>query len=180
MSEIVENVQVRERFEVDNDMKAEWCIAKIRKARREQQEQKEELARQMKFYQDQMDFIDKKTDEDVSFFESILREYFEHRASDGFAKETKTKISYKLPSGELILKHQEPEYEYKTEQDKAIEYCEQNGLTQYIKVEKKLAWSDLKKKVSVSGDGVVLKETGEIVPGIKVTEREDKFEVEVK
>jgi len=181
MSEVIENVQIREKFEVDNDMKAEWCLAKIRKARREQQEQKDELARQMAFYQQQMDLIDKKTDEDVSFFEDMLRGYFERRVSEGFTKETKTKVSYKLPTGELILKHRDPEYDYKTNQDQTIKFLENNKLdAAFVKVRKELNWKDLKPFTKVVDGSVVMKETGEVVPGIVATERDDEFVVEVK
>ena len=40
MSEIVkEDAPVRERFEVDNDMKAEWVLSKIRHIRAEQKKE---------------------------------------------------------------------------------------------------------------------------------------------
>ena len=180
MSEMVADNNVREQFVCDNDMKAEWCLNKIRKIRAEQKRESDELDRQMQFYQDQKAMLSAKADEDVAFFEGILRGYFNSRVDEGFANETKTKVTYKLPTGNLVLKHREPEFDYKTEQKKAIEFCEKNGLELFVKTEKKLSWSELKTLVTVDGNGVALKKTGEIVPGITVTEREDEFEVEVK
>ena len=177
---LAENSQIREQFVCDNDMKAEWCLNKIRRIRAEQKRESEELERQMQFYMDQKDMIDHKADEEVAFFEEILHGYFNSRVDDGFTKATKTKVTYKLPTGNLVLKHRDPEYDYKTEQKKIIEFCENNGLELFVKTEKKLSWIDLKTLTKVDGTNVVLKETGEIVPGIKVTEREDEFEVEVK
>lgn len=180
MSEMVAEKTVHEAFVCDNDMKAEWCLSKIRKIRSEQKRETEELDRQMQFYQDQKEILNAKADEEVSFFEGILRGYFKNRVDDGFAKETKTKVTYKLPTGNLVLKHREPEFDYKTEQKKAIDFCEKNGLELFVKTKKELSWSELKTLCKVDGECVALKETGEIVPGIKVTEREDVFEVEVK
>lgn len=180
MSEMVSENNVREQFVCDNDMKAEWCLNKIRKIRAEQKRESDELDRQMQFYQDQKDMLSAKADEDVAFFEGILRGYFNSRVDEGFAKETKTKVAYKLPTGSLALKHREPEFDYKTEQKQAVDFCEKNGLESFVKTKKELNWQELKAQVKVEGDGVALKETGEIVPGIKVTKREDVFEVEVK
>ena len=178
MSEMV--AEVREQFVCDNDMKAEWCLNKIRKIRAEQKRESDELDRQMQFYQDQKDMLSAKADEEVGFFEGILRGYFQNRVDEGFTKEAKTRVTYKLPTGSLILKHREPEFDYKTEQKKAIDFCEKNDLELFVKTKKELSWQELKVLVKVDGDGVVLKETGEVVPGIKVTEREDEFVVEVK
>lgn len=190
MSEMVaENIQIRERFVCDNDMKAEWCLNKIRKARAEFNREAEELDRQMQFYMDQKEMLKHKTDEEVEFFEEILHGYFNSRVDDGFTKETKTKVSYKLPTGNLILKHREPEYDYKTNQKEAIEWLKQNGGEKYIKIKEELNWKDLKDaSIGISDGKVLFKEKvtkdGEIiqlfVPGITVTDREDEFEVEVK
>ena len=66
MSEAVA-VEVKERFVVDNDMKAEWCLSKIRGIRAEQNRETEELQRQMQFYLDQMEMIKAKADEGWKF-----------------------------------------------------------------------------------------------------------------
>lgn len=182
MSEMLANpVEIREQFVCDNDMKAEWCLNKIRKIRAEQKRESEELDRQMQFYQDQKEMLAHKADEDVAFFEGILRGYFNSRVEEGFVKETKTKVSYKLPTGNLVMKHREPEFEYKKEQDKAVAFLEHDEFGKmFVKTKKEVNWKDLKPFTEISGDSVVIKETGEVIPGITVTEREDEFEVEVK
>ena len=180
MSEAVaeNNVEIRERFEVDNDMKAEWCLNKIRKVREQQNRETEELMRQMQFYKDQIEMIAARADEDVEFFEGMLRGYFNDRVEAGFTKATKTKVSYKLPTGEMALKHLEPVYK---RDDKAVmEWLRKEHAGDHIKVKEELDWAGLKKEVQVSGNGCVVPSTGEIVPGIEVIEREDEFVVEVK
>ena len=49
MSELLQEQPVRERFVVDNDMKAEWCLSKIRAAKKNAEREIEELTRQMEF-----------------------------------------------------------------------------------------------------------------------------------
>ena len=176
MSELLkEEAPVRERFEVDNDMKAEWVLSKIRRIRADQKKETDELDRQMQFYRDQADIVNKKADDEVAFFESMLTEYFASRMEDGFTKSTKTQISYKLPTGKLVLKKQAPEYERKD--DELLPWLKANR-PDLVKVTESANWAELKKSVKINGENVVTAD-GEVVPGVKVTVREDKFEVEV-
>lgn len=187
MSEAVENIEVRERFEVDNDMKAEWCLSKIRKVRAEQKREKEELHRQMQFYLDQIEMIDTKANEDVAFFESMLRPYFENRVDAGFAKAAKTQVSYKLPTGKLILKKREPKFDPKSAT--FLKWLKDNNLKKFIKVEESAKWSDFKKTLPKDEDGNIklfedengiapVTDDGEIVQGVTVTLQDDDFIVE--
>ena len=176
MSELLkEETPVRERFTVDNDMKAEWVMNKIRHIRADQKKEKDELQRQMQFYHDQMEQIDKQADSDVSFFESMLIPYFAERMESGFTKATKTQTSYKLPTGKLVLKKQNPVFDRNNAE--LLPWLKDN-LPAFVKVEESPNWAELKKAVKVMGENVVTSD-GEIVPGVKVTEQEDKFEVEV-
>ena len=175
MSELLKEEQPREKFTVDNDMKAEWVLSKIRRIRADQKKEKDELQRQMQFYQDQMSMIDKQADDEVSFFESMLIPYFAERMESGFAKSTKTQTSYKLPSGKLMLKKQEPTYERNNAE--LLPWLKKNR-PELVKVEESPNWAELKKTITVVGESATTKD-GEVIPGVKVTEREDKFEVEV-
>ena len=176
MSELLkEETPVRERFEVDNDMKAEWVLSKIRRIRADQKKETDELQRQMQFYKDQMDMIDKQADEEAAFFEAMLIPYFAERMEAGFTKSTKTQTTYKLPTGKMVLKKQNPKYE--RNDGELLPWLKENR-PELVKVEESPNWAELKKSVKVVGENVVTKD-GEIVPGVKVTEVEDKFEVEV-
>ena len=180
MSELMENKQeVREQFTVDNDMKAEWCLTKIRNVRKEKEREIAELQRQMQFYKDQIDLITQKADEDEAFFKSMLLPYFTDRLAAGFTKETKTQITYKTPSGALKIKHQNPDFNYKDHQDETIAWLKKNNLAKFVKVKEETDWAELKKTVKVDGENVVSAD-GEVIPGIKVTPKDDVFEVEVK
>lgn len=179
MSELLkEEKPIRERFIVDNDMKAEWCLSKIRAAKKNAEREIEELTRQMEFYKARMNQVQQEYEEEKNFFQEMLLPYFSNRVEGGFTKETKTQVSYPLPTGKLLLKHREPDFEYKEKQKDTIAWLKKNEGEKYIKVKEELDWSALKKTVSVSGNSVCNKE-GEVIPGITVTPREDEFVVEV-
>ena len=180
MSELMQEApKVREPFIVDNDMKAEWVLNKIRSKRNEQSREIAELERQMAFYQNQIDLITKETDEDMEFFKSMLLPYFMERQESGFTKETKTQIFYKLPSGKIMIKHQNPDFDYKTNQADTIAWLKKNKMKQFIRVKEEVAWKELKETIQISGNGVATAD-GEMIPGITVTAKDDVFEVEVK
>ena len=154
-----------EGFVIDTDAKAEWALTKIREARADRD-------RWVEWYKAKIDEITQQTDFDTMNLERMLADYFATVPH----KKTKTQETYKLPGGKLVLKTQNPEY---TRDDKAvIAWAKANGLPQFVKVEEKLAWQELKDATAVF-EGHIVTEDGEIVPGVEVTNREAKFVVEV-
>ena len=152
-------------FVIDTDAKAEWALKKIKEARLD-------CERWVEWYQNKIREITEQTAADTLNFEMMLLAYFETVPH----KKTKTQESYKLPGGKLVLKTQNPEY--KRDDAAVIEWAKANGMERFIKVEEKLAWSDLKAETAVF-DGHIVTEEGEIIPGVEVIEREAKFSVEV-
>ena len=159
---VIEN---NEGFVIDTDAKAGWALDKIREARADRD-------RWVKWYEEKIAEIKAQTDFDTMNLERMLAEYFANVPH----KKTKTQESYALPGGKLVLKKQQPEY--KRDDSRVIAWLKENGNNQYIKVEEKLDWAGLKAVTGVF-DGNVVDENGEIIPGIEVIEREEKFTVEV-
>ena len=164
-----EEQEARPAFIVDDDTKAEWCIRKIR-------EKNQELATWKAHYETLYAAIEKQINGDLEYFNTQLEMYLRRQQEAGFTKQTKTQVNYSLPSGKLVLKRQEPEYD--KDNEKLVEWLEKNdpGL---VKVKKEPNWQELKKKL-IYMDGHMATEDGEVVPGIKATKRPDKFAVEVK
>lgn len=158
------------RFTVDDDSKAEWCLDRIREAN-------EEAQRMQEWYTEQMRRILKRRDSRVAFFEEKLKPYFAMVPK----KETKTQSSYTLPSGKLILKEQKPEWTHDDAQ--LLPWVKQN-VPSLVKTKESVDWAELKKELTViwqeDGSQMITNADGEIVPGVTVTERPDKFVVEVK
>lgn len=163
MSELL---QEQEDFIILDDSTAEWCLNKIKEA----QAQKE---RMVAFYDRQKQHEVETADAKIGYFKSRLYEYFENMSE--FHNQTKTQRSYSLPSGKLIKKKMPPKFD--TDNALLVDWLKKNKMPEYIKVEEKAQWGELKKltKVSPDGKGVVIE--GEIIPGVTVTEQEDKFDV---
>ena len=153
-------------FHVEDDSAAEWCLKKIR-------EEKAELEKWEAFYKGQLEKMQKRADYRIGFFEQKLAMYFgsvPHKVS-------KTQESYQLPGGKLVYKRQAPEII--RDDEKVIAWLKTNCEGAHVKTKEVLDWAELKKNVVFMGENVVNGD-GEIIPGITVTERPDKFVVEVK
>ena len=154
-----------EGFVIDTDAKADWALQKIKDARADRE-------RWVAWYTDKIKEIKEQTDFDTMNLERMLAEYFATVPH----KKTKTQESYKLPGGKLVLKTQNPEY--KRDDKTVIEWLNGNGMPQYVKTKQELDWDALKKATAVF-EGHIVTEDGEIIPGIDVVAREEKFTVEV-
>lgn len=153
-------------FVVDNDQKAEWCLRKIQDAENDKEFWKA-------FYAEQYKAVEETADATIANMKAMLRDYFDMKPH----KVTATQENYKLPSGKLVLKKRDPEFE--KDEATVIEWLKKNEQKEFVKVKESLDWAGLKKTVTILDDCVATSE-GEIVPGIKVTQREPIFDVEVK
>ena len=163
MSEaIMEN---NEGFVIDTDAKAAWALRKIKEARADRD-------RFVDWYKAKIKEIEEQTDFNTMNLERMLAEYFATVPH----KVTKTQETYSMPEGKLVMKKQNPEY--KRDDKAVIEWLKANKPGQFVKVKEELDWAGLKETVGVFG-GNVVDENGEIVPGIEVVERPEKFIVEV-
>ena len=105
------------------------------------------------------------------YFIGLLKNYTEHELADS------KKRSIKLPNGTLSLSKQQPVWEYEDE-DSIIETLKVLKYDEFInvKVEESINKKELKKATVVDEEGNVLA-YGHKLPGITVTQREDKFTV---
>jgi hypothetical protein len=174
-----ENVQQDSRgFIVDNDRKAVWCLRKI-KHLKEKQAKNEELAEsEIEEIQKEINEVQKWLNEEndklqnsISFFESILYSYaLELRKED---PELKT---HKLPFGKLQFRSKRPKWNY--DNSKLLDFVSTN-YRELVKVKKSVDKRKLKQVTEVVGDKVVVRDTGEIVEGVEVVERDEEFQVKV-
>lgn len=167
----------KEAWKVEDDLTADWCLDKIREAKAEYNRLEIVINDKIQQLQNRLEKERQKMEQEVSFFESKLREYFEELDGKQI-KKSKTMMKYKLPSGELIKKFPGPEF--KRDNEILAKWLEENQMDEFIEVKKQVKWSDLKKKTEVVNGTVILKDTGEIVEGIEVIERAPEFKVEVE
>ena len=165
--------EIADGFVIDTDQKAEWALGKIKEHRAEADRMAAVCDAEIERYgQIKQEAIDKAA-KDSGYLEALLFAYFAtvpHKA-------TKTQETYKLPSGTLKQKSREPDYV--RDDAKIIEWLKEQELKDYIKEEPSLKWGELKKSITANEEQAVYAETGEVIPGVKVVEREPVFLVEV-
>lgn len=166
MSELEMNLEDDRPFRVEDDQTAEWCMEQIRHANEEKQRWKD-------FYADRYKSVCETCDRTIASMEAMLQSYFDtvpHRVA-------KTQESYALPSGKLVFKKQEPEFE--RDDDELIRWLKDNGGQKFVKTKEALDWSGLKGTLNVLGE-TVADANGVIIPCIKASDRPDIFKVELK
>ena len=167
-----------EGFVVDNDKKATWCLRKI-KHMTEKQSENEKLAKEqiaeieeeIKEVRRWLEEENSRLDNNIGFMETKLENYAHRLREDD--PDLKT---HKLPFGSLKFRAQRPKWKY--DDDKLLNFAE-DAMADVIKIKKKVDKRKLKKRLEVVDGKAIIKDTGEIVEGIKVTDRPEKFKVDI-
>ena len=157
-----------ERFIVDDDQKANWALRKI-------SELQKEVERNTKLAEQEIDKIkqwettqNKQIGDSILYFEGLLNEYaIKQREIDPEFK------SMSLPNGRFGFRKQQPKWEYNDE--KVLSYLEQAGMNDLIRTTRVPNKAEIRKIFEVVDDKVINKETGEVVEGIEIEQREEKF-----
>lgn len=160
------------RFKVTNDQQALWAVRQIANYRAETE-------KWQNYYKEQMKAVESRNQAEIDYFSGLLHEFFDTVPH----KDTKTQSTYQLPGCKLIRKKQDPKYETTAD---LLPYLKENGFDDFVKVSisESADWNGLKKRFMSeperfirSGSDYVDKTTGEVIPGITVTDRGDKFDV---
>lgn len=149
---------------VEGDVEADRLIREIREAQ-------ETKAFWKAYYQEKQKEVNDSCDLIIEQNTERLRNYFETVPH----KKTATQEKYPLPSGKLVMKDQEPDYD--RDDKTVIKFLKANGGEKFVKVEEKLDWNGLKKTLSILGE-TAADENGKPIPGIKVIERDRTFTIE--
>ena len=159
-------------FRITDDLMADWVVEKINAAREERDRLVSLVQGKIEQLQERRQLYIVNFEENTSYLRAKLMDYFMTVKT----QDTKTMKKYKLVSGTLILKHQQPEYI--RDEPQMVEWAEREA-PEYVRTIKAISWGDLKKNTQVVGDRVCLIDSGEVIPGVAVTQREDVFEVQV-
>ena len=168
--------QKEDYFVIDNDQKANWALRKIRHLKNKKDENEEFAETEIEAIQKEIDEVNSwlelensSLSKDIEYLELKLKYYALDLKDD--APELKT---HKLPFGQLQFRKQGKKWEY--DNDKLLKFAEKN-LKNAVKVKKRVDKRKLKQKIKVVGDKAVVSDTGEVIEGIKVIERGEKFKV---
>lgn len=158
-----------ERFTCDDLGKATWAARKLARIRRQQAEVQRVAEERLQAIRDWMTAETEKLDRAAGFFEHALTEY--HRLQ--LVENPKAK-TIALPDGvKLACRKQQPEYV--RDNDVLLAWAKANAVD-CVKTIESVDWSTIKGRVAVSDGGTVIYvNTGEVVPGVTVEQRPDKF-----
>ena len=165
----------KETWRVTDDLTADWCLDKIRDNKVEYDRFEMAVNAKMEQIEAKLQAEKAKMDNENSFFEAKLRQYFDTVET----KDTKTLKKYSLPSGNLKLT--KAKTTFACDKNKTLVDAKKKDLNDYIKQTESFQWGEFKKLLDVNGDKIVNKETGEIVEldGLSTVEKQAEFKVEV-
>lgn len=167
---VMEQSTWEESFKITDDGKADWALEIIAKERAERDRLIELCDSKIKELEERKEQYEKQCANRTSWLETKLLEYFDTVER----KKTKTKESYKLVSGTLVLKKPKA----KIKHDDAV-LIEQLAGTEFVENVPKIKWADYKKQLEIVGDEVIDTETGEVVEGCTVEPVVPEFVVEI-
>jgi phage host-nuclease inhibitor protein Gam len=148
-----------ETFKITNDKTADWAVTQIHEAEDERDRLIALAEEKIKELNDRIEELRSKCDNDTAYLKSCLIEYFQTIKP----KETKTQKTYKLISGTLVFK--KPSVKITHDDEKLLEYLENNDGNDFIKIKKSIDWAEFKKGLTVSDSGEVIdSELGTIIP----------------
>ena len=153
-------------YDIEDDQKAEMIMAEIRSLQNDKEKWE-------KFYKERIRAVKDDCDGEIARLTMALMGYFQTVPH----KVTETQENYALPSGKLVFKKQEPEYERNDEE--VIAWLKDHDGSMYVRQKETLDWSGLKGTLSVMGE-TVADAFGNVIPCIRAVERPDVFKVELK
>ena len=166
-------------FVIDNKGKANWALRKIRHLKKKQAENESLAQNEIDKLKSEIDEVNewleaenRGTQNNIEFFENLLQGYALSLRDDD--PDFKT---LKLPFGKLQFRTIRDKWHH---QDKELLEFAKNNIKTAVKVTEKVDKRALKKLVKVVGDKTIIEATGEIVEGITIEERGEKFKVKVK
>jgi hypothetical protein len=177
LAEMQEAEEAREGFRVTDKGSADWCLRKIA-AYEVEMEENRKFVEEEKLRLDM--WLEKENEQamrSIDYFGGLLREWMEEE----YGKNPR-KRSISLPHGRIRLRQQQPEYAYRDEE--VLAFLKENApdLIQTVETyNKSNIKAFIKKHCEITPDGVpVMATTGEIMPGVKVTERGLRFEFQTE
>ena len=167
--ETMDEEETMQEVPVLDDASAEMILRQLKDA-------EEQYDRMKAWYDNQVRKLKDIRDRTRVWAESCLRPYFDMVPTTG-----KKIRSYEMPGGTLKLAKQDPEYE--VDDEKLVPWLKANKREDLVKVTEEARWGELKKEIQIKvlEDGSIADNgTGEVIPGVTATIREDKFSIKVK
>ena len=167
-----QDMLVKPAFEITTKEQAIWALRKIAAVERSRQEVQDAANAEVGRISRWLDDEELRANQARKHLDYLLEQY--HRAHMTSNPKAKT---IKLPHGTLKIRAQQPQF---IRDDTAIkEWATDNMPEVLVPQESKLNWTGLKEALAIKDGVAIIADTGEVVRGVHVEERPDKFSVEV-
>ena len=170
LNEHIAPAEDKSRFIIDDDNKADWALRKIA-------ESKNEIYKISYFADSEINRIEdwerkekEKYESSIDYFTGLLAEYASQKR-----KQNSDFKSQSLPAGRIRFKKQQPKWN--VDKEKVVKSIKSTGRDDLIRIKEEPSMNDIKKAFIVVDGQAIDEETGQVIEGIKVEDREDKFEV---
>lgn len=163
----------QERTDVYDDYTADKALERLEQAKKDFDRAKEIGLRRIEEITAQMQAAEERYQKIAQPLQKELEAYM--RKAD--CRETKTRYSYQLLSGKVILK--KPSKKLVPDRKALAEYLQESGMTDYLKLTPEPAWGEYKKRLKIVGDTVIDVDTGEVVPAVTVEDVPEELTWEV-
>ncbi len=164
--------EIKQRFKIDNINSLNWALRKIASINAN-------LAEEEALFQSELDrittWIGNRRDSAArsrEFFESLITEY----ATEQRKKDPKFKAS--TPYGKISFRKQPPQWEYNDEL--LVKYLDDNKYDDLVRVKKEPIKAEVKKRFVASEGKLIDQDSGEVIPGVTITERGEKLDIKVE
>ena len=162
----------KEKFEIKDANGLNWALRKLKAIESKENEIKDLAKKEIEYIKDWETQKLKQFEWSKNLFESLIGVYaMKQRDADPTFKKAVT------PRGSVAFRNQQPEYIY--DNDEVIKSLENAGLDDLIRVKKEPKKADIKKSTVYHDGKLVDKETGVIIEGVKVIEREPKLVIKL-
>lgn len=165
-----EVVEEKERFKIESDHQADWALRKIKEAENEIEKVEYFAETQIRQIENWKSKQLEKQHNSIDYFKSLLAEYLQNKR-----KEDPKLKSITLPSGNVGFRKKPAKWIYNDET--ALKTLESENLNEYIKIEKKLNKTAIKKAFKVIDGKVINPDTGQVIEGIEVQEQGESLNV---
>lgn len=164
---------VRKEFMIADDGCADWAIRKIKDEKQEYDRIRELGEQQIANIQEKIALTKRRYEQNTGYLTGKLVQFF----SSVPHKKTKTRETYRLLSGNLVLKL--GSIKATPDDEKLVPWLKANGYSEFVKVEEKAIWGELKKKLNFESETMAtVAETGEIIEGVTVIKQPDTFVID--
>lgn len=175
VDELNETVEEQPKFEITNLDSLNWAFRKI-SALTAQQAEIDGLAQAEKQrIQQWQDSETASIKDSIDYFKGAIAQYHAAELENGGKKTITTPFG----KSKSTTSKEQPDA---VDKSALLAHVEENGLDQYVKVKKEVAWADIKKTLTIAEideKKVVIDETGQVVPGVSVKPESTSFKVEV-